>query len=351
MYQMNLDRGKTFKETWLITNYSCNNRCKWCYTTDKNFEDYNMPLNFAKDTLRELYNNGIRKCTLIGGEPTLYPYLENLLEHGSKLGMFMKIVTNGIKLADEKYLYKLYDSGLSLVAISIHGYTRAGYKENTQTDNLHSVEKAILNCKKMNIPFVTLSTLNRLNYMNVLPIVEYLTTLGVENIIFNIAVPYSKQGKMGENILNPKEIADVISSSYMDACKKKLKFAFYASIPLCLFEPSILEEMLEDKFLIPLSQGGCNIFEATGFAIEPNGDIIPCCKRNQEIITNVCEKGAFKYKNNFGQLCEILRGKFGHGAMPYPDVSCSDCELREDCIGGCPVFWQYFDKSTYVGGK
>ena len=63
------------KEMWLITNYSCNHRCKWCYTTDKNFVNQNMPLSFAKETLKEMAKLGVKKCTLIGGEPTLYPLI------------------------------------------------------------------------------------------------------------------------------------------------------------------------------------------------------------------------------------------------------------------------------------
>lgn len=341
----------TLKETWLITNYSCNNRCKWCYTTDKGFVNYDMPLKFAKDTLLELSKNGVKKCTLIGGEPTLYPYLKELISYGSQLGLFMKIVTNGVKLSDEKYLEELKKAGLSLTAISIHGYTPEGYRQNTQTDNLHNVEKAILNCKQKNIPFVTLTTLNRLNCNDVLDIVKYLTKLEVDNIIFNIAVPYTTKGSVDQNVLTPQEIADIITKYYFSSDRKKYNYGFYASIPLCLFDKSILKDMIDDNFLIPLSEGGCNIFEGTGFAVEPNGNIIPCCKKNTEVITNICRNGEFLYKNSFDSFWDIVSKNLGHEAMPYPDKKCYDCSIRTQCIGGCPMFWSYYDKTLYIKGE
>ena len=343
-------KENTLKETWLITNYSCNNRCKWCYTTDKGFVNYDMPLEFAKDVLLELSQNGVNKCTIIGGEPTLYPHLKEIISYGSSLGLFMKLVTNGVRLSNMDLLNELRNNGLSLVAISIHGYTLEGYRNNTQTDNLLKVEQAILNCKRLGIPFVTLSTLNRLNCNDVYEIVKYLTNLGAENIVFNIAVPYTTNGSVDHNVLTPQEIADVITNNYISPERNNYKYGFYASIPLCLFDKKILESMINDNFLIPLSQGGCNIFEGTGFAIEPNGNVIPCCKKNTEIITNICNNGEFLYHNSFDELWQIVGGKVGKDAMPYPDKRCYDCSLKEQCIGGCPMFWNYYDTTIYIRG-
>ena len=339
------------KETWLITNYSCNNRCKWCYTTDKNFVNVNMPIEFAKEALTELNKNGVKKCTLIGGEPTLYPNLTEIIEHGKSLDMFMKIVTNGVRIGNKNFLKKLKDSGLSFLAISIHGITKESYEENTQSKNFERVEKGIKNCIELGLPFVTLTTLNRLNCNNVLEITKYLTNLGVENIIFNIAVPYTDNGNVEKNVLTPKEIAEVIEKNYKILKEQNLKAGFYASIPLCLFNKEVLNNMIEEKYLIPLSTGGCNIYDKTGFAIEPTGNIIPCCKKFKTVLDNSLLDGHFKYESNFTELWKKIEGNFGHEAMPFPSEKCDKCSMKKDCIGGCPMFWNYFKKKEYVVGE
>lgn len=338
------------KEMWLITNYSCNHRCKWCYTTDKNFVNQNMPLEFAKETLENMSKLGVKKCTLIGGEPTLYQHIKEVIKYGNDLGILIKIVTNGVKIGNKKYLQELKDCGLGFVAISIHGITRESYKENTQTDDLELVEKAIKNCNELNIPYVTLTTLNRLNCDSVVDIVKYLDKLKVKNKVFNIAVPYTNNAIIEKNVLSPKEIAEVIENNYHKLKNEGLKAGFYASIPLCLFDKEELNNMINEGYLIPLSEGGCNIYDKTGFAFEPNGNIIPCCKKFKEVLINTQIDGHFSYNGKPKEMWDKIKNNFGHKAMPFPSNKCKNCKYKKNCIGGCPMFWTYFDKEKYVIG-
>ena len=336
-------------EMWLITNYSCNNRCKWCYTSSKDFVNENMPLEYAKETLKEMSKNGVKKCTLIGGEPTVYPHLEELIRYGKELGLFMKIVSNAVLLSDINYVRRLKEAGLSLIAISIHGITRESYKNNTQTDYFNKVVEAIKNCNEENLDYVTLSTLNRLNKHEVVDIAEFLTSIGVKNIIFNIAVPNSKDKSVENIVLNPREIARVIEENYLKLKERNIRAGFYESIPLCLFDKELLEKMIEEKYLIPLSKGGCNIYYESGFAFDPKGKVLPCCKKVQEeIAETMTEDKHFKYKDNYNELWDSIKEHFGEKAMPFPSEKCYSCDMKENCIGGCPMFWEYFNPEEYV---
>lgn len=336
-------------EMWLITNYSCNNRCKWCYTSSKDFVNENMPLEYAKETLKEMSKNGVKKCTLIGGEPTVYPHLEELIRYGKENGLFMKIVSNAVLLSDINYVRRLKEAGLSLIAISIHGITRESYKNNTQTDYFNKVVEAIKNCNEENLDYVTLSTLNRLNKHEVVDIAEFLTSIGVKNIIFNIAVPNSKDKSVENIVLNPREIARVIEENYLKLKERNIRAGFYESIPLCLFDKELLEKMIEEKYLISLSKGGCNIYYESGFAFDPKGKVLPCCKKVQEeIAETMTEDKCFKYKDNYNQLWYEIKEHFGEKAMPFPSEKCYSCDMKENCIGGCPMFWEYFNPEEYV---
>lgn len=339
------------KEIWLITNYSCNNRCKWCYTDTKSFPKEIMPLDYAKEVLSSMSKAGIKKCTLIGGEPTLYPHIFELIEYGSGLGLFMKIVSNAVLLENEEYVKKLKNVNLSLIAISIHGINTQNYMENTQRNHFEKVIKAIKNCQKYNLRFITLTTLNRLNQKYIYDIAVFLNKLGVENIVYNIAVPNSKKTCVENLVLNPKEIAQVIEKNYLKLHKENIKAAFYASIPLCLFDRELLKEMLGNHYLIPLSSGGCNIYYSSGFALEPDGKLIPCCKKFNDILLETkSSNNRFIYKNNCDTLWEKIRNSFGKEGWKEPIEKCKKCSLKKNCIGGCKLFWEYYNPKDYIIG-
>jgi len=340
------------KEMWLITNYSCNNRCKWCYTEDKHFPKDIMPLNYAKEVLSSMGKAGVEKCTLIGGEPTLYPHIYDLIEYGSGLGISMKIVSNAVLLKDKKNVEKLKKSGLSLIAISIHGSNPQNYIDNTQKDHFNKVVKAIKNCKECNLKFITLTTINRLNQKYVYDIAVFLKKLGVEHIIYNIGVPNSTAPCVENFVLNPKEIAQVIEENYLKLSQEGIKVGFYASIPLCLFNKKLLKEMLKTHYLIPLSDGGCNIYCSSGFAFEPDGRLIPCCKKfNDVLLETKTDDDKFLYGDNINKLWQKIKGSFGKEGWKAVSRKCKKCSLKPSCIGGCPVFWEYYNPDEYILGE
>lgn len=105
----------------LITFYlteSCNLNCKMCFLkqikTKKNF----IPLETAKKLIndlmcvRPLYN-------MTGGEPFLYPYIEELITYIKSKGLHLSIVTNGTLIED--FAEMIVHSGVDKLNISIDG--------------------------------------------------------------------------------------------------------------------------------------------------------------------------------------------------------------------------------------
>lgn len=89
----------------------CNMRCKFCYAT---FQDVkrsilpkgHLPKEQAIDVVRQLAAHGFQKITFAGGEPTLCPWLPELIHAAKEAGMTTMIVTNGSGLTDD-YLSSL----------------------------------------------------------------------------------------------------------------------------------------------------------------------------------------------------------------------------------------------------
>ncbi|MCB9179433.1 MAG: TauD/TfdA family dioxygenase [Flavobacteriales bacterium] len=109
----------------------CNMRCRFCYAT---FQDVkrsilpkgHLPRGQAIEVVRHLAAHGFQKITFAGGEPTLCPWLPDLIGTAKEAGMTTMIVTNGSRLSDA-YLATLCPH-LDWIALSIDSLDEATNK-------------------------------------------------------------------------------------------------------------------------------------------------------------------------------------------------------------------------------
>lgn len=100
----------------------CNMRCKFCFATFKDVKHSilpkgHLPNEEALEVVRRLAAFGFQKITFAGGEPTLCPWLSELIALAKSLGMTTMIVTNGTGLSEE--FLKANRKHLDWIAISI----------------------------------------------------------------------------------------------------------------------------------------------------------------------------------------------------------------------------------------
>jgi radical S-adenosyl methionine domain-containing protein 2 len=89
----------------------CNMRCNFCFATFQDMKKTilpkgHLPKEQSLEVVRALADAGFEKITFVGGEPTLCPWLTDLIREAKLLGMNTGIVTNGSKLNPE-YLSEL----------------------------------------------------------------------------------------------------------------------------------------------------------------------------------------------------------------------------------------------------
>ena len=101
----------------------CNMRCRFCFAT---FQDVKRDMDLPKGHLPEekcisvvdlLAKAGFEKINFAGGEPTLCPWLPNMIRQAKNYGLVTSIVTNGSKITDQ-WLENLNGS-LDWIALSI----------------------------------------------------------------------------------------------------------------------------------------------------------------------------------------------------------------------------------------
>jgi len=83
----------------------CNMRCKFCFATFQDVKNSILPKGHlskenAIEVVLHLAEIGFEKITFAGGEPTLCPWLPDLITTAKQEGLTTMIVTNGSKLTD-----------------------------------------------------------------------------------------------------------------------------------------------------------------------------------------------------------------------------------------------------------
>ena len=104
----------------VITN-ACQCKCAYCINslTDKSLS---LPIDKAKVNIKKAIDEfGIKEAVILGGEPTLYPHLFELIDFLKESGLRkFGLTTNGIKLKDHEFFVKLVKSGINFINISFH---------------------------------------------------------------------------------------------------------------------------------------------------------------------------------------------------------------------------------------
>lgn len=115
----------------IITNLHCNNNCNFCYQVDKSKNVLN--LNNLIVSLHGYPYKHFEYCTIMGGESTLLPNLEEYIKIGSIFSKQTRLTTNGKLLTPEKVVqYK--QCGLNGINISIAVLNPSKYKQVHGTD-------------------------------------------------------------------------------------------------------------------------------------------------------------------------------------------------------------------------
>ncbi|MCU0433538.1 MAG: viperin family antiviral radical SAM protein [Bacteroidia bacterium] len=118
---------------------ACNFRCKFCFATFSDVKSTilpkgHIPLDQANQVVLLLAEANLKKITFAGGEPTLCPWLPELVNTAKNSGMTTGIITNGSKLNREylaKFEGKLDWIGLSIDSINSETNVKAGRGKNS----------------------------------------------------------------------------------------------------------------------------------------------------------------------------------------------------------------------------
>ena len=283
-----------------ITN-SCNMKCKHCM----NWSVENSSEGFDKEKIlmlvEDLHENNTEEIYISGGEPLLYPYIDDVILYASSLGIKVTLATNALEISNHIEVIK---KGVQLVSISLDGIGETH-------DKFRGVPGAFDNCVKMFKLLKQSKVKTRISAMiwkeNVDELEEMISlakSCGVSKVNLAFLIPEGR-AKTDDTIKLPiekyREIVDVVA---------KLREKYKSED----FDIEIRRNNILNKASIDCP-GGKNLIH-----INVNGKVSPCSwiakvDKNNEFSAywpeNSIKECINKFKN-FEEITKLRKSKYGY---------------------------------------
>lgn len=329
------------KSAWLTVNRGCNFRCKWCYGQSSNFSpDDNMPLETAMQLVQISKNIGVSSINIIGGEPTIWKPLNELISFCKEINMEVGLITNGYRFSDDEYWNEYCKNPCDYVGISVKSGNRVNFYDSTGVDLF---DKTMLGIKRAiafhNAGFSTVYN-EIVGSDGLLEIAKQCKEMGAAGMTLSLCSAVLN----GLNILNTysvesnKLVQDLFSLYPFIDDLYSGNITLELFLPLCLFPVDFIDALYEKGQLSSI----CHVHNRTGIVFDTNGDILPC---NTMIGNHIAKYGKDFYDGeglltflNSPHLIDDYRS-----LLRYPSEKCSHCKWNKRCKGGCILNWTIFD--------
>jgi len=332
------------RSAWLTLNRDCNMRCKWCYAQDTGFhESQSMKLEDAYKAIDIIAELEIESVAILGGEPTIYEHLFEVLEYCKSKNIGSILITNGLRLSDKAYVQKLIDVGIGAIDFAVKGGTRKEYIDVTGSDVFQEIIVALEIVRKMKIEYqiayivsdenvgMLYETLNRL---------QWLKYSQDDSIVINFCDPYFRQGKIYA-IEEPIRILNTFMEQAEISMKENIKFSLFCPAPLCFLKKEFIEKLIKNGSISSV----CYVHDRSGIVFDTNMNLLAC-----NILFNY-PLGIFgKDYSDATTLLKYLGSDKVVGwyeeLLKVPGDECVTCNDFSVCAGGCVLQWFKYDFRT-----
>lgn len=211
----------------------CNQECLFCSNPANGRI---IGIEEAKKTVDDYIKLGYKELIWTGGEPTLYPYLPDLIKYACQKKVRSRIITNGQRISDFKYFKTLIDAGLDHINISLFSHKPEIQALLTKKkDSLKNIIKALKNSGKFKIAVNVNTVINKYNSDHLSDITKFVVKKFpfVRHFIWNNIDPLMNRASANSNTiprLNDFELELHKAMKFLDESGKTFRVE---RVPLC----------------------------------------------------------------------------------------------------------------------
>lgn len=328
LHEITIKQEKSFYPTVasIELTYRCNLKCLHCYGEYGNKDYSTMSFSNVKKLLHDLKAMGTRVIELTGGEITMHPQLNDIIEEAVKLDFKqISLLTNGVALSKEVCDTIIKNRKKIIIQIDIHSLDDSYLHWFTKVPNtLERIKKSIiyLNENKVTMRIATVMTPKNVNELE--SIADWVHQAGIASYAIS-------------PVINVGRALDYNNSNE----EEQLHFsdlASYMKFQKCIIDinekyPNFVN-IVEDAHYSEMGKVNCGSL-TSNVNITPSGDIKLCAMDNLSYMNsglgNVFEKNIKDIYDQNEVLFDIL---YRTEPPKSNSAECSDCEHRFFC-GNC----------------
>ncbi|MBZ5640010.1 MAG: radical SAM protein [Acidobacteriia bacterium] len=236
--------------------YRCNHLCTFCYNSPTGARELTTPQIF--EALRKVSEFGVLYLTLTGGEPLCHRDFFAIAGEARRLGMALRIYSNGYLMADPEVARKIAALKPMEVEISLHGSRPEIHEALTKIKgSFEKTVRGIRNLRESGIKVPLKCPITRLNQDDLFPVRDLADELGC-HLTFDAVITPKDDGNLDPLALRPGEefLSKYWGEWYLELHHGKL--------------PPKSNHCASDAAEAVCGSG------RSGFTLDPYGNIFPC---------------------------------------------------------------------------
>jgi MoaA/NifB/PqqE/SkfB family radical SAM enzyme len=183
--------------------YRCNHLCTFCYNSPSGAREMTTEQIF--EVLRKVADFGVLYCTLTGGEALCHKDFFKIAAEVRRLGMALRIYSNGYLMADRKVVRRVRELNPVEVEISIHGARPETHEALTKIrGSFVKTVRAIENLTEAGVRVNLKCPITRLNQNELFEIKALAQRLG-RYIVFDAVITPKDDGSLDPLALRPDD--------------------------------------------------------------------------------------------------------------------------------------------------
>ena len=313
----------------LYLNSSCQLNCKFCFYSSKRkiYKNIKKCDDWIK-LIKKLKEYGIVYLSILGGEPTMYDGIDDILNFINISRIKTTITTNGYYIKDSTFDI-ICKSKYITPTISLQSLNNDTNKYLMGIDSTNAVNtlKKFLNNGK--IPRINTVITNQTE-LEICNIVDFCVDNGISDFYVDVYVENDTNAKLLSHTFSEYKLLKQNVDNYItkNGYTNKIFFQLQGCLLYSAYSDDIDSELETDYEKIKYGCEGGN----TKLEIMPNGDVYPCV---------MFDTKQFKYDNAFDRDIKDIwyNASYINLLRNYKckNKTCIECKFYSFCNGGCPA--------------